>query len=210
MNGSLLRRRCGLSLLEVVISLILVSTIMLVSITASANLLRSRVESLQSVDGHELAFQMLDEVTSVAFEDADSDRVFGRESSETSTTRSDFDDVDDYHGYTVSPPTHRSGAAIAGWESWSVSIAVSRAQAVSAGIVASNSDDAPLRLVTVTCTSPSGSTLSESMLISAVSSDIPPNTSYEKTRRLTLKFANHRSIDLTVPLRNQPDWTTNR
>lgn len=204
MNRTRYSRR-GLTLLEVIVSLILVSTIVLASITASANLMRNKSQSMESVDGQELAFQVLDEVTSQEFQDLDSDRVFGRETSETASNRTDFDDVDDYNGYTSSPATHRDGTTIAGYENWSFSVRVSPANPSGSGIVASSNDDAPLRLVTVTCTSPSGSTSAESMLVSVVRGNQAANASHEKWRRVTLTFSNQRKIDISVPLRNQPD-----
>ncbi len=204
------RRPRGLTLLEVVVCLILVSTIVLVSITASANLMKNKAASMDAIDGRELAFQILDEVTAVDFQDADQDRVYGREASETALNRTDFDDVDDYNGYVSSPPTHRDGSAIAGFDSWSFSISVSRAEPARQGITVSADDAAPLRLVTVTCTAPGGATNSESMLISEVPSNLPANHAYEKWRRLTLTFSNQRKIDVSVPLRNKPDpGTTN-
>ena len=199
------RSRYGLTLLEVVVSLVLVSTIVLVSVSASANLMRSKTQSTQALDGQELAFQILDEVTAVDFQDPDQDRIFGREASETANNRTDFDDVDDYHGYAASPPSHRDGTTIAGFENWSFSVTVSRAEPASAGIVASNNDDAPLKLVTVTCTSPAGDITSESMLASVVPGNQVANTAYEKWRRVTLTFSNQRTIDVSVPLRNLPD-----
>ncbi len=200
--------RRGLTLLEVVVSLILVSTIILVSMTASANLLRNKAVSMHAIDSRELAFQILDEVTAAEFHDPDDDRIFGREASETATNRTDYDDVDDYNGYVASPPTHRDGTAITGLGSWSFRVSVSRAEPVSAGIVGSADDAAPLRLVTVTCTSPGGATNSESMLVSEVPSNLPANTSHEKRRRLTLTFPNQRRIEVIAPLRNQPESGT--
>ena len=205
MNRQQNRSRGGLTLLEVVISLILVSTIVLVSITASANLLRNKAVSMHAIEGGDLAFQILDEVTAVQFQEAGNERVFGRETDETATNRSDFDDVDDYHGYTASPPTHRDGTAIKGFDGWSFSVSVSPAQPIASGIAASSDDAAPLRLVTVTCTSPGGDAVSESMLVSEVPSSMSANISQEKWRRLTLSFPDQRKIEVTAPLRNQPE-----
>ena len=203
------RNRCGVTLLEVIISLILVSSIILVSMTASANLMRNKSVSMEAIRGHDLAFQILDEVTATAFEDADDDQIFGRETNETATNRTDFDDVDDYHNYSTSLPTHRDGTAIAGLTGWSFSIAVTPAITTASGILTMPSVPAPLRLVTVTYVAPSGYTDSESMLVSEVPHNIPANVSYENWRRMTLTFPNARTIDVTAPLRNVPEPVTN-
>ena len=198
--------RHGVTLLEVIISLILVSTIILVSITASANLMRNKSISMESVRGHELAFQILDEVTAARFEDADEDeRTFGREDSETATNRTDFDDVDDYHNYSASPPAHRDGSPIAELAGWSFSVTVAPAESTTGGIVTTTDTAAPLKRVIVTYVAPSGLTDSESMLVSKVPSNLPDNTAYENWRSVTLTFPNGRSINVSGPLRNAPE-----
>ena len=200
------RSRQGVTLLEVIISLILVSTIILVSITASANLIRNKSISMESVRGHDLAFQILDEVTAARFEDADDDeRTFGREGSETATNRTDFDDVDDYHNYFSSPPVHRDGSPVAGLAGWSFSVTVEPAQATTGGIVTTDDTAAPLKLVMVTYVAPSGLTDAESMLVSEVPTNLPDNTASENWRSVTLTFPNGRSIDVSGPLRNAPE-----
>jgi type II secretory pathway pseudopilin PulG len=200
------RKRRGVTLLEVIVSLILVSTIILVSITASANLMKHKSVSMESVRGHELAFQILDEVTAVGFADADEDeRTFGREPSETATNRSDFDDIDDYHNYVSSPPAHRDGTPIAGLANWSFSVTIVPAQATSNGIVTTDDPTAPLKLVTVTYVAPSGLTDAESMLVSQVPTNLPNTAAHENWRLITLTFPSGRTIQVSGPLRNEPE-----
>ena len=77
------------------ISIVLVSTILLVSINASASLLRNNSQQRNTNSSTHLAAQILDEVSSMDFRDR-VDPVFGIESDENASDRNTFDDVDDY------------------------------------------------------------------------------------------------------------------
>ncbi len=195
--------RSGLTLLEIMISLILVSTVLLVSLTASANLLRNNAQRRAAVDAEQFAGQILDEISALDFRDRVTP-IFGLETDETASDRTTYDDVDDYHGYTAKPPTHRDGTVIEGFEDWSFSVVITPAQPDTTGIVTSKDDQQPLRFIHVICTAPDGTQTEVSTLVSDVPSNIPETTSFEKWRRLKLKFKD-RELSITAPLRNAPD-----
>ncbi|QDT13601.1 hypothetical protein [Planctomycetes bacterium K23_9] len=207
--------RAGLSLIEVAVSLILVSTILLVSITASANLMRNSNASQSALRAHELAGILLDEISTRALSDGDSDAVFGVESDEDAANRQTFDDVDDYSGYTQTSPTYLNGQSIDGFDTWTIQINVSPAITTASGITTTNDPDDPLRLVTVVCSSPghqqTGMPLvtRQSILLSAAGDSHPADLSYEKSRQLELTFSPDRKITVVSPLRNHPSPTTN-
>ena len=52
--------------------------------------------------------------------------VFGLESSESTGSRADFDDVDDYNGWTASPPQRRDGTVIPQLDGWGRTAQVGR------------------------------------------------------------------------------------
>ncbi|MFK8112763.1 MAG: prepilin-type N-terminal cleavage/methylation domain-containing protein [Rubripirellula sp.] len=195
---------CGVTMIEVMVSLVLVSTILLVSLSASANLLRNDVQQRNSTDGKILAQRLMDEVSAMEFEDT-SEPIFGLETGESGSNRSAFDDVDDYHGYTMSPPTYRDGTTINGFTTWSVSITVTPVEPDATGVTtAAANANSPLRLIVVTCTTPDGSTVDASTLISNVPSSLPVNSPYDRWRRTKLTFEDGREIQVSAPLRNQP------
>ena len=197
-------RRAAVTLIEVTISIVLVSTILLVSITASSNLRRNHHDARDDNHGLSIAHQFLDEISAMDFRDS-VDPVFGLESGESATDRTTFDDVDDYHNYSQNPPTHRDGSAIAGADNWSISVSIVAADPDSSGVVTVGATPtSPLRIVTVTCTAPSGESVDSSTLVSEVPSDRPVASSYERWRRVKLQFSN-RDVEITAPLRNQPD-----
>ena len=56
-----------------------------------------------------LAASLLEEILATAYEDDSRGTTFGPEAGETDGTRTRFDDVDDYHNWTATPPTRRDG-----------------------------------------------------------------------------------------------------
>lgn len=210
MNGELVQpqqraaRRVGISLIEVMISLVLVSTILLVAITASANLLRNNTLRRGENQGQQLAAQFLDEVSCMDFQDR-VEPLFGLESDEDAGDRTTFDDVDDFHGYSSSPPVHRDGTAITGYQGWSISVNVAPADADTTGVTTATSNtDSPLRLITVVCTTPEGTTVQATTLVSNVPDNNSEANSFERWRRVKLTFPD-RELNITAPLRNNPD-----
>jgi type II secretory pathway pseudopilin PulG len=201
-----LHKRGGVTLIEVMISIVLVSTILLVSINASATLLRNNLQQRNANHSAHLALQILDEVSSRDFRDR-VNPVFGIESGENSSDRTTFDDVDDYHGYKSTPPTHRDGSVISGYDGWSFSVTIAPADPVANGISTTSADESsPLRIIGVVCTTPEGTEIREATMVSDTASDIADTTSYDKWRRIKLSFE-QREINVTAPLRNQPDST---
>ncbi|QDT06766.1 hypothetical protein K227x_51820 [Rubripirellula lacrimiformis] len=201
--------RVGITLIEVLISLVLVSMVILVSLVSSANLYRHRSLSKSAVMASHLASQMLDEATAMAFRDSDAP-LFGIEVDEAAANagqsdRLAFDDVDDYHAYTSSPPVHRGGELIDGYSGWQVAFTVQPAQTTTAGVEAIVDPDSRLRLITVTCTAPSGDTSIETAVVSDSPTSVDAADSYEQFRRITLYLSDGRTLRTAAPLRNQPD-----
>lgn len=196
-------RRLGVTLIEIMVALILVSTVLLVSLTASANLLRNTAERRAAIDADGLGGQILDEITALEFQDPVAPQ-FGIEPDETASDRTSYDDVDDYHGYIGDPPTHRDGTQIIGFEDWMFVVTVRPALSVADGIVTSDDDTQSLRYITVVCTAPDGSQRSVATIVSRVPMNTPESTSYERLRRLRLRFPD-REVSVTAPLRNAPD-----
>lgn len=194
----------GLTLIEVVVSIVLVSTIMLVSLTASANLMRNQAESRNTNNARQLGTQILDEITALDFRDR-VDPTFGIESGESTGNRTTMDDVDDYHGYSESTPTHRDGTAIDEFDGWSYSVQIVPANADTNGVTTTGATtDSLLRLVIVSCTSPDGTTTDSAALVADCKTDSDETDSYERWRRIKLDFTD-REVNITTPLRNHPE-----
>ena len=185
------------------VSILLVSTILLISVNASASLLSNSTQQRNSNLGASLAAQFVDEISAMDFRDRVEPR-FGLEDNEDASNRMTFDDVDDYHGHQMMPPTQRNGTTIDGFEEWSVALSVLPADPVDGGIsTKSASENSPLRLIGVICTAPDGTTHSAATLVSDVPSNVDQSISYERWRRIELRFPD-RNLNVSAPLRNQP------
>lgn len=87
------------------------------AIAAALNLygtgVRASAQGNQSQTALDLAQDLMTEILSQAFEDPQAAAgSFGKEAGET--TRATFDDVDDYHNWSESPPTTRNATPLTG------------------------------------------------------------------------------------------------
>ncbi len=80
----------------------------------------------------------------------------GIDDSEGTSNRTDFDDVDDYHGWSASPPEAKDGTALADYTGWTRSVTVEYVNPLQPGGTAVGSDNGAKR-ITVTVTDPRGS-----------------------------------------------------
>ena len=116
--------RRGLSVLEVVVSASLVSLVLIGAMNCLAGMTQTKLATSDVVLAGKLAGQMEAEVLQRAYADPNETPVFGREPSEAATPRSEFDDVDDYHGWTGNPPRTRAGVALPGLAGWQREVSV--------------------------------------------------------------------------------------
>jgi type II secretory pathway pseudopilin PulG len=120
------RRRCGLSLIEVVASTMIVGMMAV----AALNSLGAATKSSQSIGNRAIALGLADElmaeILQAAYADPNQTPVFGRETGETAGLRTSFDDVDDYDGYNQSPPKYRDGTTMPDRANWRHRVRVRR------------------------------------------------------------------------------------
>ena len=124
-------RRHGFALLDAVISVMLVGILMVGALqTIGASKRRERV-TLDRLLGQQLVGAMMNEILLQAYREPETDEeaTFGTESAESTGNRSQFDDVDDFHDWSASPPQDRSGGTISGFDQWSRSVHVTWADA---------------------------------------------------------------------------------
>jgi len=118
------RRRRGLSLIEVSISTLLVGLVLVASMRSLGHVVRSRGTTSVNSRGLALAGQLITEILNTDYEDAGGSPEFGRESGEFGGDREDFDDVDDYDGWSASPPEDQDGNALPNSANWQREVTV--------------------------------------------------------------------------------------
>ena len=118
------RRAGGFSLAEAVVSVLIVGGLLVASLNALGAARIGQYKLLEQNRGPLLAQALMSEILQQPYQDAQSPGGFGLEAGEGSTGRADFDDVDDYDGWSVGPPRNRDGSTIPGLEGYQRSVHV--------------------------------------------------------------------------------------
>jgi MSHA pilin protein MshD len=122
------RQRAGhpraFTLVEAVISILIVGIMFIAAMnTVGASRLTQHKASLVS-RGQQLAESLASEMLRQNYEDPDGTPAFGRESNESATPRTSWDDVDDYDGLSESPPATKDGTALTNATGWKRTVKV--------------------------------------------------------------------------------------
>ncbi|MFO8012807.1 MAG: prepilin-type N-terminal cleavage/methylation domain-containing protein [Phycisphaerae bacterium] len=118
--------RRGFSLLEAVIAMVLVGLVLVAAFHVLGGTTQSTYLTAQYGTGLLLGEGLLAEVLACDYADPDQTPVFGPESGEGGN-RSAFDDVDDFDGWTATPPEDATGTALAGYDGWTRTVTVAYA-----------------------------------------------------------------------------------
>lgn len=123
------RRARGLTLVEVVISTMLIAGLMVAAMDAVGASVLAREKIVNSIRGQLLADELLDHIVTLAYLDPDTaslgvDSIFRDEM--WATNWGAFDDVDDFVMWSATPPQDADGAGLAGYTGrWRRSVDVS-------------------------------------------------------------------------------------
>lgn len=140
-------QRRGLSLMEVVLSTLLVGVVLVGALRRAGAVIVGRMQSGEDVRAALLAQELLAEIVVEPYEDEGGAPVFGREAGESDGDRKDFDDVDDYHGWSKSPPETHDGKEYTDLDGWQRDVTVEWVQA--ANPAATSAVEQGLKRITV-------------------------------------------------------------
>jgi MSHA pilin protein MshD len=146
------RRARGFAMVEAVVCVIIAA----ISITASMNAvtMMARTNTLRKDQARAslLARQLLDEIMQYAYEQPNATTTtLGPEAGETRAT---YNDVDDFAGFSESPPASKAGIAIPGFTGWTRSVQVVWVDPTNPTTISLN--EAGMKRITVTVTTPAG------------------------------------------------------
>ena len=144
----------GFTLVEVVISSLVVALMLVAAMTTLGAVGRDYGMVREFQLGHLLGEKLVAEILQQAYFDPNDPSGFGVEAGESTGTRVDFDDVDDYEGWSDSPPQLRDGTAIPGAEGWARTVTVWWADVLDPGT--QMGAETGLKRVRVEVTSPRG------------------------------------------------------
>ncbi|MEO0482421.1 MAG: prepilin-type N-terminal cleavage/methylation domain-containing protein [Planctomycetota bacterium] len=118
-------RRRGVTLVEAVLSMVIVSVLLVSALNAAGQVWQSRQTAHDTMRGQPLADELLAEILDKAYADPDDpDRGIGLDPGESADDRGQFDDVDDYQGYAATPPEDGNGNPIESFDGWTRAVTV--------------------------------------------------------------------------------------
>jgi MSHA pilin protein MshD len=118
-------RRRALTLVECLFCCLIVSLAMVAALRTLASSAGTLRLAGDRAAARALADSLMTEILSQAYKDPGALPLFGREANELLSSRANWNDVDDYDGYTDSPPSDKTGVPIPGIPSnWSRTVSV--------------------------------------------------------------------------------------
>jgi type II secretory pathway pseudopilin PulG len=118
--------RRALSLIEVVASTMIVGMMCVAALNSLGAATRSSESTGNRAVAMGLADELMSEILQSAYEDPNQTPVLGRESGEPASPRSAFDDLDDFDGWSQSPPQYRDGTVMPNRTDWRHNVEVRR------------------------------------------------------------------------------------
>lgn len=118
------RGRWALTLAEAIVSILIVGVMLVAALNTVGASKMGQKKTGNRAKGTPLAQQLMSEILRQSYEEQSETPAFGRETSELSTSRAEYDDVDDYDGWSASPPQRKEGTVIPGLEGWTRSVNV--------------------------------------------------------------------------------------
>ena len=159
--------RCGFTLIEAVISSVIVATMLVAALNALGSATRAARIQADRCLGPNLARQLMAEIVQNCYREPDRRPAFGVESPESTRSRAAWDDVDDYDRWSASPPQAKDGGDLTHADGWTRSVRVRYVEPADPG--RTTGTDKGLKRITVTATSSEGKTYSLTALRSEAS-----------------------------------------
>lgn len=149
-------QRRAFSMIEVTVAMLIVAGLLVAALETIGSTASGRRAIAQRAAAAALAQDLLDEIRTRKYSGtSDTAGVLGPTAAESSSARrAAFDDVDDYDGWTESPPVTDAGGAIAGFTGWRRSVTVRFA--VPSLPNTDSSTDQRVKRIEVTVTPPNG------------------------------------------------------
>ena len=143
--------RPAFAVVEAVLSALIVGLMLAAAIETVSKSRASQAWAADRVRAYELASALMGEITDQKYSDPDLvTLILGPDGTEALTGRTAFDDVDDYHGLSESPPKKRDGTSLTVYSGWTRSVNV--VWATPADLNLSAASDSSIKRITVTIT----------------------------------------------------------
>lgn len=137
-------------MVETVVCVVVLGLMLTAAMRVASASSMSQLKASERVTGRLLADGLLAEILALSYADTSGTPVFGRETGESSGSKQNYSDVDDFHGWSETPPQDRSGAAIEGMPGWKRQVSVVWVQVPDVSSVSAVETGAKRVTVTVT------------------------------------------------------------
>ena len=114
----------ALTLIEVVISMAVLAIVLVSLLQGAAVSIGMQRSTAHDVAAEALARELLDWVCALPYDDPDGGAGPGLDAAEIASNRTTFDDLDDFEGWSESPPAGPDGVALSGFAAWRRAVAV--------------------------------------------------------------------------------------
>jgi type II secretory pathway pseudopilin PulG len=141
----------GFTLVEAVISTVLIAVMLVAALSAVGASRSIQQQVALSHRGRLLAESLMAEIVQQAYEDPNESVVFGLEATESAGARGSFDDVDDYDGWSASPPVSKDGTVLADAGDWKRTVTVEWVDSADPTLVQAQETGAKRITVTASC-----------------------------------------------------------
>jgi Tfp pilus assembly protein PilV len=119
------KQRRGFTMVEAVMSTLVVSLVLVAAMRVAAVSAVMQYKAADSVAGRYLADGLLNDIRALAYQEPSGTVNFGRETGEYASSKANYDDVDDFNGWSESPPQERDGTVMSQFNStWKRSVVV--------------------------------------------------------------------------------------
>jgi len=154
------RRRSAATLVEAAVSLVIVSVMIVAALNTVGAARRGQFVTFERGRGLLLAQELLSEIMGQAYGDPDEvtsvdlragsiiPLPLSTDTGESAGSRSDFDDVDDYHGWSAQPPQNKDGTPLSELADWRRRVTVERV--ARANLLQLTAEEEGLKRITVT------------------------------------------------------------
>jgi type II secretory pathway pseudopilin PulG len=146
--------RTAFTIVEAVISLVVASVMIVSAISAISVFGKANTLQKDQYRASLLARRLMAEIERSLYVDPANSGTLGPEAGESTGSRSAFNDVDDYTGWSESPPQNKDGTVIPGYTGWTRAVTVVWVDPNNPASV--QNSDMGVKRITVTVTDPRG------------------------------------------------------
>jgi len=120
------KKNLGFSYTEILFASLIISVLLVVALKLFGNIARSTRDAAADDTAEQLALDMIREIKALPYEDplVPGDTTIGLETGESSVSRATFDDIDDYDGWSASPPQQKDGTSLPQYSGFTRAVSV--------------------------------------------------------------------------------------